>query len=312
MIEVKNLSKFYGDIPAIDNISFQINKGEIIGFLGPNGAGKTTTMKILTCFMRPSKGDVKIANYNIYENPLEIKKLIGYLPESNPLYYDMSVRNYLSYIAKLKNLPATMLKNRLTDVIDKCGLENVIDRKIGNLSKGYKQRVGIAQAIITDPPILILDEPTSGLDPNQIIEIRELIKKLGEEKTVILSTHILHEVEYTCNRIIIVNRGKVVADGTKDELSKKNQQKWEFILTIKTDNFNNIIENMKNIDLIFNIFEQESNLGENVYSLLIETDANNKVREDIYNFCIENNLIIYEFKKIDYSLEDIFKKLTMQ
>ncbi len=308
MIEVNSLSKLYGDIAAIDNISFKIDKGEIIGFLGPNGAGKTTTMKILTCFMRPTTGDVKISGYDIYENPIEIKKLIGYLPESNPLYYDMKVSDYLFYIGKLKNLSSEQINSRMTDVIAKCGLEAVIDRKIGNLSKGYKQRVGIAQAIITDPPILILDEPTSGLDPNQIIEIRELIKKLGKEKTVILSTHILHEVEYTCNRIIIINKGKVVADGTKEELSKKNQDFWEFVLTVKATSLDKF-ENLKEIEGVQEIIKL-SNIEENILSATINTIPENSIREKIFDFCVKNSFIIYEFKKIEYSLEDIFKNLT--
>ena len=310
MIEVKNLSKLYGDIAAIDDISFNINKGEIIGFLGPNGAGKTTTMKILTCFMRPSKGEVKISDYDIYENPIEIKKLIGYLPESNPLYYDMTVRDYLIYIGKLKNLSVADTNERLKDVIEKCGLDTVIDRKIGNLSKGYKQRVGIAQAIINNPPILILDEPTSGLDPNQIIEIRELIKKLGKEKTVILSTHILQEVEYTCNRLIIINRGKVVADGTKEELSRKNENNWEFLLTVKTSDYENLDKNIKTIEGILSVSNPKK-IDENIYSIIINTLSDNQIREKIYNFCVNKNLIIYEFKKIEYTLEDIFKNLTV-
>ncbi len=310
MIEVKNLSKYYGDIAAIKDINFSISKGEIIGFLGPNGAGKTTTMKILTCFMRPSKGEVKIGGLDIYDKPLEIKKMIGYLPESNPLYYDMTVKNYLRYIGKLKELDTSTLEKNISNVVKKCGLETVTDRKIANLSKGYKQRVGIAQAIINNPPILILDEPTSGLDPNQIIEIRELIKELGKEKTVILSTHILHEVESTCNRIIIVNKGQMVADGTKEELSKQNKNKWEFYITIKTDNFDKFKEKLKSSEKILNINETKQ-LDDNIFSLNIETIADNSSREDIFKICSENNFIIYEMKKIEYSLEDIFKQLTV-
>jgi ABC-2 type transport system ATP-binding protein len=310
MIEVKNLSKYYGSITAINDISFNISQGDIIGFLGPNGAGKTTTMKILTCFMRPTKGSVKIGGYDIYDAPIEVKKLIGYLPESNPLYYDMKVINYLKYICKLKELSDKDLNKQIDSVIDKCGLEEVFNRKIGNLSKGYKQRVGLAQAIISDPPILILDEPTSGLDPNQIIEIRELIKDLGKEKTVILSTHILPEVETTCNRIIIINNGRLVADGTKEELSRAKEDVYNFILSVKYSDEEKVknvldkIEEIKHIKLM--------NKVKNILTFEIETGQIKDINEKIFFKCVENNFIIYEFKKVEYSLEDIFKNLTLQ
>jgi ABC-2 type transport system ATP-binding protein len=310
MIEVKNLSKYYGSITAINDISFNISQGDIIGFLGPNGAGKTTTMKILTCFMRPTKGSVKIGGYDIYDAPIEVKKLIGYLPESNPLYYDMKVINYLKYIGKLKELSDKDLNKQIDSVIDKCGLEEVFNRKIGNLSKGYKQRVGLAQAIISDPPILILDEPTSGLDPNQIIEIRELIKDLGKEKTVILSTHILPEVETTCNRIIIINNGRLVADGTKEELSRAKEDVYNFILSVKYSDEEKVknvldkIEEIKHIKLM--------NKVKNILTFEIETGQIKDINEKIFFKCVENNFIIYEFKKVEYSLEDIFKNLTLQ
>ena len=310
MIEAVNLKKRYGNISAIDNISFRISKGEIIGFLGPNGAGKTTTMKILTCFMRPTVGDVKIDGLDIYDNTNEIKKKIGYLPESNPLYYDMRVMEFLNYMARLKEIPAAKIKNELKEAIEKCGLENVYSRKIANLSKGYKQRVGLAQAIIGNPPILILDEPTSGLDPNQIVEIRDLIKSLGKEKTVILSTHILPEVESTCNRILIISNGKLVADGTKEELSRANENKWTFILSLKNESENDISEYLGKIETIKNIELLDS--SENIFNFKIETEAINSVRDEIFNVCSENKFIIYEFKKIEYSLEDIFKQMTQQ
>ncbi len=310
MIEAVNLTKRYGNISAIDNISFRISKGEIIGFLGPNGAGKTTTMKILTCFMRPTVGDVKIDGLDIYDNTNEIKKKIGYLPESNPLYYDMRVMEFLNYMARLKEIPAAKIKNELKEAIEKCGLENVYSRKIANLSKGYKQRVGLAQAIIGNPPILILDEPTSGLDPNQIVEIRDLIKSLGKEKTVILSTHILPEVESTCNRILIISNGKLVADGTKEELSRANENKWTFILSLKNESELDISEYLEKIETIKNIELLDS--SENIFNFKIETEAINSVRDEIFNVCSENKFIIYEFKKIEYSLEDIFKQMTQQ
>ncbi len=309
MIEVCNVSKYYGDIPAIDDISFTISKGEIIGFLGPNGAGKTTTMKILTCFMRPSKGSVKIGDIDIYDNPLEIKKMIGYLPESNPLYYDMQVADFLEYIAKLKEIPKSSINREMERSIEKCGLEKVAYRKIGNLSKGYKQRVGLAQAIEGDPPILILDEPTSGLDPNQIVEIRELIKELGKEKTVILSTHILPEVETTCNRILIISNGKLVADGTKEELSNVSEDSLMLSITVKAVSADGLDSDFKNVKGVSNVVYTGSK--DNLHSFDIETENNETVRDSIFNLCSEKGYIIYELKKSEHSLEDIFKQLTL-
>src|SRR5436309_2153162 len=216
-IRVSNLTKYYGNSLAVDNISFEVNKGEILGFLGPNGAGKTTTMKIVTTYMPPTSGEVKIDGLDIEESSLEVRRKIGYLPELNPLYLDMNVIEYLDYVAALDGIPEDKIKKKRNEMISVCGLESVKNKDIGELSKGFKQRVGLAQAMISDPEIIILDEPTSGLDPNQIIEIRNLIKKLGKQKTVILSTHILSEVQATCNRVIIVNKGKIAADGSPEE-----------------------------------------------------------------------------------------------
>ena len=215
-IEVKNLTKFFGKTRVLDNLSFNIDKGEIIGFLGPNGAGKTTTMRILTGFLAPSSGDVRIGGLEVLEHTLSIRKKIGYLPENNPLYLDMKVFEYLEFIASTKNIPDS--KSEIRRVVRVCGLTDRMGQTIGELSKGYRQRVGLAQALLGDPEIIILDEPTSGLDPNQIMEIRNLIKKIGETKTIILSTHILSEIQATCNRAIIINKGKIVASGTTDEL----------------------------------------------------------------------------------------------
>ncbi|MCW9065262.1 MAG: ATP-binding cassette domain-containing protein [Ignavibacteriaceae bacterium] len=220
-IVVNNLTKKFGSQRAVDNISFEVKTGEILGFLGPNGAGKTTTMKILTCYMAPSDGDAKINNLSVLESQDEIKKKIGYLPENNPLYFDMPVLDYLKFVADLQGVPKENIQNRIAEMVYVCGLNVEKHKKIGELSKGFRQRVGLAQAMIHDPEILILDEPTTGLDPNQIVEIRKLIKELGKQKTVILSTHILPEVEATCDRILIINNGKIVADGTSDMLRKR-------------------------------------------------------------------------------------------
>ena len=219
-IAVRNLTKTYGNEKAVDNISFDVKSGEILGFLGPNGAGKTTTMKIVTCYLRPNAGTVDVEGYSIDDHSFEVRSKIGYLPELNPLYLDMNVLEYLEYSAQLFGFKNSLLRERMREMVDVCGLGNVRHKDIGELSKGYRQRVGLAQAMIHDPQVLILDEPTSGLDPNQIVEIRNLIKKLGRAKTVILSTHILSEVQATCDRVIIINKGHIVADGTPDQLQQ--------------------------------------------------------------------------------------------
>lgn len=306
MIEVKNLTKRFGKIEAVSDISFSIEKGEIVAFLGPNGAGKTTTMKILTCFMRPTEGDVKVGNYDIYDNPMDVKRSIGYLPENNPLYLNMRVIDYLNFVGCLKDVKGKNLKNAIEIVSEQCGITDVLYRRIGNLSKGYRQRVGLAQAIINDPPILILDEPTSGLDPNQRIEIRDLIKKLGKEKTVILSTHILSEAESTCNRILIINKGKIVADGKKEELAKKGDE-VKIIIQIKgdKDKFTEILSSMEEVSS----FNKLAEIGELVtFEVLTKKDI--EFKEKIFQKCVENNFIIYELKTIEASLEELFKNLT--
>ncbi len=221
MIHVEDLKKYYGATKALDGISFDVPKGQVLGFLGPNGAGKTTTMKILTGFLYPDSGIATIGDIDVINDPLRARKLVGYLPETNPLYTEMNVYSYLKFVADARGISREDRKKQIDKVVQECGLQAVIGRDIKELSKGYRQRVGLAQAMIHDPEVLILDEPTSGLDPNQIIEIRELIKKIGEQRTVILSTHYLQEVEAACNRVIIVHKGKIVADGNIEELTKK-------------------------------------------------------------------------------------------
>lgn len=229
MIKVKNLTKRFGDLVAISDLSFNLDKGEILGFLGPNGAGKTTTMRILTCYIPPTSGEVSIAGFDTFKNPMEVKKRIGYLPEHPPLYYDMTVKSYLKFVSKIRGIPAKERKRQLDWVIDKCSLQDVINRLIGNISKGFKQRVGLAQAIIHNPEILILDEPTIGLDPRQISEIRELIKSLAGEHSIILSTHILPEVTMICNRALIMNRGKLIAQESLKTLTDGKSLEDAFI-----------------------------------------------------------------------------------
>ena len=241
MISVKNLTKYYDDFQALKGISFEIKSGEIIGILGPNGAGKSTTLRILTSYLSPTSGDAIIDGKSILDKDIEIKKIIGYLPESAPLYNDMCVFDYLVYMADIQELDRNKLSERLNYVVEACSLKDVISKPIGELSKGYKQRVGLAGAIIHDPKILILDEPTNGLDPNQIVEIRELIKELGKEKTVLISTHILSEVEATCSRAIIINKGTIIADNDPKHLSVDNKIS-SIKLSLKTnDSFKAII-----------------------------------------------------------------------
>ncbi len=236
MIRIENLTKFYGDFRAVDNVSFTINDGEILGFLGPNGAGKTTTLKILTCFMPPSEGSILFNDMSVRDHSMEIRKMIGYLPENAPLYEYMSIQEYLDYICDLRDIHGPRRKDRMDAMIDLCGLSRMMGKDIGELSKGYRQRVGIAQAMIHEPQVLILDEPTVGLDPNQIVEIRHLIRSVGKEKTVILSTHILSEVEATCDRVVIISSGEIVADGTPDSLlEEKLAGRSTLFLEVKGD-----------------------------------------------------------------------------
>lgn len=225
-ISIKNLTKIYGEQKALDNINIEIEQGQIVGLLGPNGAGKSTMMKILTCFIPPTEGEVKVCSYDIFDNPMQVRSSIGYLPEQNPLYYDMYVREFLMFIAGIHKIDKKIRKQRVEEMIELTGISKEVNKKISMLSKGYKQRIGIAQALIHDPKVLILDEPTTGLDPNQLVEIRELIKKVGETKTVLLSTHIMQEVEAVCSRVIIINNGKLVADDeTKHLAAGENLEK---------------------------------------------------------------------------------------
>ncbi|MGD8307336.1 MAG: ATP-binding cassette domain-containing protein, partial [Ignavibacteria bacterium] len=292
---------------AVDNISFEVRTGEILGFLGPNGAGKTTTMKMITCFMAPNEGDVKVNDYSILEDQEEIKKKIGYLPENNPLYGEMPVLEYLQFVAELQNIPKEKISKRIGEMIVACGLDVEKHKKINELSKGFKQRVGLAQAMIHDPEILIMDEPTSGLDPNQIVEIRKLIRELGKEKTVILSTHILPEVEATCDRILIINNGKIVADGTADMLRKRAQGQ-EVLKVQITDagNRDEIISSLKQLETVAMVdFDKEDQ-----DSFLVNSKDDRSSRKDIFQLCVDNKWVLTEMTPLETKLEDIFRELT--
>jgi ABC-2 type transport system ATP-binding protein len=306
-IQVSNLTKKYGSQRAVDNISFNVSTGEILGFLGPNGAGKTTTMKILTCYMAPSDGEVKIGDLSIHENADLIKKKIGYLPEHNPLYHDMQMIDYLQFVAHLHGLSKDKVDKRVAEMVAVCGLDVEKHKKIGELSKGYRQRVGLAQALIHDPEILILDEPTTGLDPNQIVEIRKLIREIGKEKTVILSTHILPEVEATCDRILIINNGKIVADGTSDILRKQAQGQEALRIEISdapiSDEVISAIQELATVAMVDPIPDRE-----NAYLINSKDDLSSK--RDLFKLCVDKNWVLTELTPLETKLEDIFRELT--
>jgi len=309
VITVKGLTRYYGDVKAVDGIDFEIEKGEIVGLLGPNGAGKTTTLRVLTGYIRPTSGTVVINRKRLEENLIGIKKEIGYLPESAPLYSDMIVYDYLKYIASIQEVPNSKVEERILYVVDKCGLKQVINKKIGELSKGYRQRVGLGHAIIHDPEILILDEPTSGLDPNQIVEIRDLIRELGKHKTVILSTHILSEVEAVCGRIIIINRGKIVADDLTSRLIREKQSTGTIKLIIKTDDDKKEIEDYLSIKGIDKI---EVNKQKNMKEVYIYSHSPNSIIEELYQRIKKSNWILYEMSQEKNTLESIFQELTKE
>jgi len=298
-IKIQNLTKIYGSQKAVNDISFEIGDGQIVGFLGPNGAGKSTTMKIITGYLPANSGIVEVCGHNVFENPVTSKSLIGYLPENNPNYLDMYVREYLNYIAGLYKL-GKATKERIDYVLETTGLIPEMTKKIGALSKGYRQRVGLAQALIHDPKVLILDEPTTGLDPNQIIDIREVIKKVGQSKTVMLSTHIMQEVEAVCNRTIIINKGQIVADGKTSDLlinSGKTSVSVEFDIDI--DN--------KKLQLLSQQFNIEQ---KNSRQFLFFSNQGKDIRRDIYNFSVANNTPIISLTTEQSNLEDVFRGLT--
>ncbi len=297
-ISVSNLSKFYGDQAAVNDITFSVSKGEIVGFLGPNGAGKSTTMKMITGYVEPDKGTIKVSGIDVRNNSLEVKKKIGYLPESNPLYYDMYVREYFGFIAGVHKISES--KNRIKNIIETVGLTPESSKRIGQLSKGYKQRVGLAAALIHDPEVLILDEPTSGLDPNQIIDIREVIKRQGQNKSVLFSSHILQEVEAICDRVIIINKGRIVADDKLSNLRKQsstNIVRVSFNETLEAEWLNRLaaVQSVSNIDK---------------FSWIIETNEPERVRKQLLELSLRENLNIVSLQTQSQSLEEVFRTLT--
>lgn len=310
-ITVRNLTKQYGREKAIDNISFDVKTGEILGFLGPNGAGKTTTMKIVTCYMPQNAGTVEVDGLNTLAHSLEVRRKIGYLPELNPLYLDMNVLEYLEYSARLHGLRNDDLRQRQREMVDVCGLSEVRHKDIGELSKGYRQRVGLAQAMIHDPEVLILDEPTSGLDPNQIVEIRNLIRKLGRAKTVVLSTHILPEVQATCDRVIIINEGSIVADGTLEQLQQSFRGSESVSVELKVSTANamtDIFPKLKALADVENVELRGSSAD--AHRFLIRTTKGSDIREQIFHQAVNERWVLLEMTRQTTSLEELFHKLT--
>lgn len=303
-IAIKEISKRYGSQLAVNKVSFEVKTGEIVGFIGPNGAGKSTTMKMITGTLSPDSGSIEINGLSALDHQKEIRAMIGYLPENNPLYQELYIREYLQYVAGLYNLKAKQARERIAGVIEMTGLSREITKKIGNLSKGYRQRVGIAQALIHDPEILILDEPTSGLDPNQLVEIRNLISTIGKEKTVLLSTHILQEVEAICDRVIIINNGTIVADENAQQIKEKGK---DFIQTIHIEldeaTDPGIWQSLAFVDHIKSIDKKQ---------FLLETHEIRDIRGDIFNFAVSQGLTILSLSLQKKSLEEVFRELTSQ
>ncbi len=306
-ILIENLSKTYGPQRAVDDISFEVKPGEVLGFLGPNGAGKSTTMKMITGYLSIGEGNILLGGKSVKEHGDDLKRHIGYLPENNPLYLDMPVIDYLGFCGSLQGIPRERIDGRVREMVAVCGLNAEKHKKIGELSKGYRQRVGLAQAMIHDPEILVLDEPTTGLDPNQIVEIRKLIRELGKEKTVVLSTHILPEVEATCDRILIINKGKIVADGSAESLRKQATGQEVLKLRIEDSNADEILHalrGMGTVDLV-------ELVDKNMNRFEVQSQSGQSSKREIFHLCVQKGWILSELIPIETRLEDIFRDLTM-
>ncbi|VAX32012.1 Gliding motility-associated ABC transporter ATP-binding protein GldA [hydrothermal vent metagenome] len=305
MIEVENLTKFYGPRPAIKGITFKVNKGEVVGFLGPNGAGKSTTMNILCCILPASSGSAKICGYDVFEESLEVRKKIGYLPETPPLYPDMSVSGYLKFAAEIRRVPSNKVRAAVDRVLEKCVLQDVRERIIGRLSKGFQQRVGLAQSMIHDPEILILDEPTIGLDPIQIIEIRKLIQELANAHTIILSSHILPEITQICKRVIILNEGEIAAVDSLEGLTSSLNKSERFVLKVRKSQ-RDIQEKLRTLENVISV------TAENETQFLVECEMNSEMQDEVARMALENSWGIEELKLVSMTLEEIFLHLTLE
>jgi ABC-2 type transport system ATP-binding protein len=307
MIEVQNLTKRYGPTLAVSDVSFAVEKGGVLGFLGPNGAGKTTTMRVITGYLPPTEGTVRVAGFDVVEQPLEAKRRTGYLPETPPVYPDMRVDEYLAFVARIKGLPRREIKQRLDEIVEKCSIGEVRRRQIGKLSKGYRQRVGLAQALIHNPEVLVLDEPTAGLDPKQIIETRELIKNLAGQHTVILSTHILPEAAKTCQRVVVINEGKVVAVGAPEELTRRLLGYGSVLLTVEGPAAE-VLDKLQRVGGVNWVEPRESSDRQVTYE--IHSEKGKDVRPELARAVVESQWKLLELKTSGLSLEDIFLKLT--
>jgi len=307
MLEVKNLNKKFGDVHAVKNLNFQVKKGEVFGFLGPNGAGKTTTMRVVTCYIPATSGSVCVDGLDTVEQSLEVRKRIGYLPENNPLYNDMTVTEYLNFVGEVRGIKGQKLASRIDQLFNECGLIKMENRQIGKLSKGYRQRTGLAQAMMHNPDLLILDEPMSGLDPNQIIEIRHLIKKIGEEKTVIYCSHILSEVSATCNRILIINEGAIVASGTPDELTQRSTKGNRYLLRVKGDR-TSIQQKLMSVEGVSNVSMHDHAAGWLAADVL--SSRNDDIGEKLFRCAADSGWSLAELRHEGASLEDVFTQLT--
>lgn len=302
-ITASNLTKVYGTQKAVDDISFEMNTGEVLGFLGPNGAGKSTTMRILTCYLSPTAGTATLDGYNIHDHPREVRRRIGYLPEDTPLYTDMPIIEYLRLSAALQSVPEADVDSRIQEMMDVCGLGPERHKRIGELSKGFQQRVGLAQALLHDPPVLILDEPTTGLDPNQIAEIRELIKEIGKEKTVMLSSHILKEVEMTCDRILIIDQGRIVADGPTEELRRKFMGGTRLRVRVDAPADADVNRAFRELDGIASVQRTNGH-----YELV--TAGEMDPAANVFHLCADRGWVLTELTPVESSLEDVFRELT--
>ena len=310
MIHVELLTKYYRDVCAVDGVTFDVPRGEVMGLLGPNGAGKTTTLRMLTGFLRPSSGTIAVKDYRIDHDLLNVRKLLGYLPEAAPLYREMLVYDYLVYIARIRSIELARIAERIRELGRLCGLDQAMHRPIGELSKGYKQRVGLAHAMMSDPEILVLDEPTSGLDPNQIVEIREIIREIGREKTVIFSTHILSEAEATCDRIVIINEGRIVADGSAEELKREIGGEKVLRITLEEANDHDVRAALGPLGGISAIVSRPA--SGNRLHLELTIEGGRDLRAPIYTAVKRHDWILLEFYQQSRSLEDIFRQLTRE
>ncbi len=311
MIHVENLTRYYDDFCAVDGINLDVQKGEILGLLGPNGAGKTTTLRMLTGYLQPTAGQIQVKDFTIGPDTLEIKKRIGYLPESAPLYHDMIVYDYLNYVADIRELKNERKLSRIYELAQLCALNSVMHKTIGELSKGFKQRVGLAHALMNDPEILVLDEPTSGLDPNQIVEIREIIRKIGREKTIILSTHILSEAEATCDRIAIIHQGKIVADGSTQSIKQSAGRERTIYITLDNADFDAVLHKLEAIEGIVRM-EELVHPDSNFLDIKISVQSDADIRKDIYQVIRQADWLLLEFRQETQTLEHIFRELTLE